>query len=198
MSFSLHQGCPAQTPRPGHKGKRLSVPHHGPEGRQPASLVVRDLEPERFVELPFPFIALAESLQHSLLGTGVGGLFGGRTYVEVRFAPRRGDFNSHRALDALEAARIPELLLQHALRGAGNIQPHGGQAGWLAGKVPANGAHPRPPAFRTVSARQRGLGLRGDPAPPFRVDAGVPDLVRAPLAKGGHGLEGPARSGGGL
>lgn len=180
-----------------------SVPHYRGEGRQPAPLVVRDLKPEQFVELPFAFLALAESLQHRLLGTGVWGLFGGWTYVEVRFALRRTNLNGHRALDASLAAWIPQLMLHHThshtLRSAGNIQSDGGQAGGLAGKVPPNLIHLCPPAFGAVSARQRGLWWgREAAASPLRVDTGVSDLVRAPLAKGGHGLEGLAHSGGGL
>jgi hypothetical protein len=74
---------PLLQPGPGHKRPGPSISGYGLEGRWRGCralltyLGVRDLKPERPVELPFPFVALAERLLHSLLGAGVGLLLRG-------------------------------------------------------------------------------------------------------------------------
>ena len=78
FSEALATGADAssQRPRPGHKDRDHSIPHHGPEGRQPRLGAFR---PERPVGPPLSFLASAEGPQRDLLGTGVWGLLAGRT-----------------------------------------------------------------------------------------------------------------------
>lgn len=57
-----------QRPWPGHKGRDYSVFSQWLEGGRPGFC---GLKPERFIKLPFSFLAAAQGLQHCLLGTGI-------------------------------------------------------------------------------------------------------------------------------
>lgn len=125
----------SQRPRPGHKGRGHSVSPYRLEGRWPGLgaraplLGVRDLKPERSVELLLSFLALAEGPQDGLLGTGVRGLLRGWTSGDALSALRRIDFDGDRAPDVSGVPGIPKPSLPEALLILGQIQPHGGVVG---------------------------------------------------------------------